>query len=39
MLRAFGPDRHIANLGHGLYPDTEVEKVKFFVETVKNFRF
>ncbi|MEO5642555.1 MAG: uroporphyrinogen decarboxylase [Bacteroidia bacterium] len=39
MLRAFGPDRHIANLGHGLYPDTEVDKVKFFVETVKNFRF
>lgn len=39
MLRAFGPNRHIANLGHGLYPDTEVEKVKFFVETVKNFRF
>ncbi len=39
MLRAFGPERHIANLGHGLYPDTEVEKVKFFVDTVKNFRF
>ncbi len=39
MLRAFGPNRHIANLGHGLYPDTEVEKVKFFVETIKNFRF
>lgn len=39
MLRAFGPHRHIANLGHGLYPDLEKEKVKFFVETVKNFRF
>lgn len=39
MLRAFGPDRHIANLGHGLYPDLEKEKVKFFVDTVKNFRF
>lgn len=39
MLRAFGPQKHIANLGHGLYPDTEKEKVKFFVETVKNFRF
>jgi uroporphyrinogen decarboxylase len=39
MLRAFGPYRHIANLGHGLYPDTDKEKVKFFVDTVKNFRF
>lgn len=38
MLTAFGPDRHICNLGHGLYPDTEKEKVKFFVDTVKNFR-
>lgn len=39
MLRAFGPHRHIANLGHGLYPDMEKEKVKLFVDTVKNFRF
>jgi len=39
MLRAFGPNRYIANLGHGLYPDTEKEKVKFFVDTVKSFRF
>lgn len=39
MLKAFGPSRHIANLGHGLYPDTEKDKVKCFVETVKEFRF
>jgi len=39
MLRAFGPHRHIANLGHGLYPDTEKEKVKLFVDTIKEFRF
>jgi uroporphyrinogen decarboxylase len=39
MLRAFGPDRYIANLGHGLYPDTEKEKVKLFVNTIKEFRF
>ncbi len=38
MLRAFGPTRHVANLGHGLYPDTEVDKVKCFIEAVKNFR-
>lgn len=35
MLNAFGPSRHIANLGHGLYPDTEVDKVKCFIDTVK----
>ncbi|HYG19362.1 MAG TPA: uroporphyrinogen decarboxylase [Ohtaekwangia sp.] len=37
MLHAFGRERHIANLGHGLYPDTEVDKVKCFIETVKSF--
>ena len=39
MLKAFGPERHIANLGHGLYPDLEKEKVKYFVDTIKEFRF
>lgn len=39
MLREFGPMRHIANLGHGLYPDIEKDKVKCFVNTVKEFRF
>jgi uroporphyrinogen decarboxylase len=39
MLKAFGPHRHIANLGHGLYPDLEKDKVKCFVDTVKEFRF
>ena len=39
MLKAFGPKRHIANLGHGLYPDIEKEKVKLFIETIKKFRF
>ena len=39
MLRAFGPHRHIANLGHGLYPDIEKEKIKFFVDVIKKFRF
>lgn len=36
MLKAFGPSGHIANLGHGLYPDTEVDKVKCFIDTVKE---
>jgi uroporphyrinogen decarboxylase len=37
MIDAFGPHRHIANLGHGLYPDIEVDKVKCFVDTVKEY--
>lgn len=37
MLMAFGPSAHIANLGHGLYPDTEVDKVKCFIDTVKAY--
>jgi len=39
MLDAFGPHAYIANLGHGLYPDTEKEKVKYFIECVKQHTF
>ncbi len=39
MLRLFGSHRHIANLGHGVYPDIDKDKVKCFVDTVKEFRF
>ena len=39
MLKTFGPARHIANLGHGVYPDIEKSKVKLFVDTVKGHRF
>jgi uroporphyrinogen decarboxylase len=38
MLDTFGPQRYIANLGHGLYPDIDKEKVKFFVEYIKNYK-
>ncbi|MEZ5173388.1 MAG: uroporphyrinogen decarboxylase [Bacteroidia bacterium] len=38
MLKAFGPSKHIANLGHGVYPDTDPESVKVFIDTVKNYR-
>ena len=38
MIQAFDR-RHIVNLGHGLYPDIEVEKVRTFVETVKKFTY
>ena len=37
MLDEFGPYHHIANLGHGVYPDIDPEKVKCFVETVKEY--
>ncbi len=39
MLKEFGPTNYIANLGHGLYPDTDKVKVKLFIDTVKNYRF
>lgn len=38
MLSSFGANRHIANLGHGVYPDTHPDKVKCFIETVKEFK-
>lgn len=38
MLDAFGRG-HIANLGHGVYPDTPLDGVKAFVDTVKAYRY
>ena len=38
MLSSFGPNRHIANLGHGVYPDMHPYKVRCFVDTVKEFK-
>jgi uroporphyrinogen decarboxylase len=37
MMDAFGKRNHIANLGHGLYPDIEADRVKCFIETVKEY--
>ncbi len=38
MLQAFGRG-HIANLGHGVYPDTPLESVKAFVQAVKSYSY
>jgi len=36
MLQAAGKQRYIANLGHGLYPDTDPARVRHFVAAVKE---
>lgn len=37
MMDQFKGSRHIANLGHGVYPDINPEMVKVFIETVKGY--
>lgn len=37
MIRTFG-HRHIVNLGHGVYPDTPLDGVRAFVDTVLEYR-
>lgn len=36
MLSSFSGERHIANLGHGVYPDTDWKKVKHYIDTIKE---
>ena len=39
MLEEFGPTGHIANLGHGVYPDTPLDGVRCFIDTIKEHQF
>jgi uroporphyrinogen decarboxylase len=38
MIDAFGIQRYIANLGHGITPNIPVEHARAFVDAVKEYQ-
>jgi uroporphyrinogen decarboxylase len=36
MLSHFGRGKHVANLGHGVYPDIHPDRVRAFIDEVKQ---
>ena len=37
MVKQFGTQQYICNLGHGVYPDMDPAKCKVFIDTVHKY--